>query len=50
VSAFNLSSSIGRDIHLEDILVRIKDKPLSWRSETETKTGMAGPIVQLLKK
>jgi hypothetical protein len=40
VSEFNLSLSIERDIPVEDILIRIKYRPLSWRSQTETETGM----------
>jgi hypothetical protein len=32
VPAFNFSSSIGRDVPVEDILIKIKCKPWSWRS------------------
>jgi hypothetical protein len=40
VSAFILSSSIGRDILIENILIRTKYKSFPWRSSTELETGV----------
>jgi hypothetical protein len=48
VPAFNLSSFFGRHIPVEDILIRINDKRLSWRSYTETRTEVVGDSVPLV--